>query len=666
MTVLKGELIAGVMTVNQDYILALDIGTRTIIGLLCRVDSAGSVAVEHYYVESHPQRAMLDGQIHDVGQVSSVLTRVKENLQEQSGLTLGNAAIAAAGRALSTLRVSAELDFPAPQEISAADLHQLELKGLTLAREEMGKENTSLYCVGFSPVVYTLNGTTIANPLGQRGNSIGVEMIATFLPQVVVDGLYSALEKAGLSVHSLTLEPIAAMAVAVPSHLRMLNIALVDIGAGTSDIAVSREGTVLAYDMVDIAGDEITEIIAQHYLLDFNKAETIKVELSSKEQIEFVDVLGNCYSETKADILKVIEPAVDKLASTLAEAIKKNNAGQPPAALFCVGGGSRTPLLRDYLSLHLDLPLEKIGIRTKEHLEGVVFPSEDLSGPELVTPLGIALTAVRPQGEQSIKVWINGRDVTLFNVQKTTVAQALIHGGIDIQELANGAPASLEFELNGAVRSISGQAVEGEIFVNDVAATLDTQLLTGDRVDIKSEGGVTPAVELGQLAEDFRPIEVTVNGNEILVPQIQRINGFPALQDTVVQPGDHVEIRPPQTVEELATIMDLDLNQIRVLVDSMPATPSTPIFSGSVLSLESIEGPGQTELDGNIVVNVNGRNYILAADRAMLMYALAEAKIDTQTQGSLMITVNGKEADYTTMLAPGDRIEVFWAGAKKD
>ncbi len=64
--------------------------------------------------------------------------------------------------------------------------------------------------------------------------------------------------------------------------MRRLNVALVDIGAGTSDIAITNLGTVIAYGMVPIAGDEVTEAISDHYLLDFPLAEKAKREPKCK------------------------------------------------------------------------------------------------------------------------------------------------------------------------------------------------------------------------------------------------------------------------------------------------------------------------------------------------------------------------------------------------
>jgi len=664
MTATKGELIPGGDGMKDEYVFALDIGTRTVVGLLCHITDYGQIIVEHYCVENHPQRGMLDGQIHDVGQVSAVLSKVKESLEEKSGCTLTGAAIAAAGRALSTLRAKAELVFPTSKEITSEDVRQLEVQALSTAREDMAKERSSLYCVGFSSVAYSLNEIIIANPVGQRGKSIGIEIIATFLPQVVIDSLFSAMNKAGLAVESLTLEPIAAMAVAVPLQLRMLNLALVDIGAGTSDIAVSRDGTIISYGMVDMAGDEVTEVIAQHYLLDFITAENIKIDLDHQEYVEFSDVLGNKYKEPKDSVLAIIEPVVDKLALALSEAIKLNNGGAAPAALFCAGGGSLTPLLRDYLALHLDLPLERIGIRTRDSLEGVSFVSDDLSGPEIVTPLGIAMTALRPRGEHFIRVWVNGQGVTLFNVQKTTVAQALIHSGMDIDEVAGVHTSTMEFELNGSNRKLTGQSgTVGRLYVNDAAASLDTELVSGDRVVADpGQKGKEPRVTLGELAAEFQHTKVKINANVIDLPLVQRINGLPAEQDTCLKSGDRIEIRSPATVGELTTMMDLDLSQMAVLINGVRAGSGTPITSSSTITLERMEKDGlpQTRED-SISVTVNGRPLSLTPG-AMLMHALDQANINfSEARGNLMITVNGGEADFTTILNSNDRVEVFWS-----
>ena len=91
--------------------------------------------------------------------------------------------------------------------------------------------------------------------------------------------------------------PIAALNVTIPQEYRSLNLALVDVGAGTSDIAITHKGSVTGYAMVPLAGDEISEHIAETYLLDFNTAESVKLRLTQKKaNISFKDILGNSYN----------------------------------------------------------------------------------------------------------------------------------------------------------------------------------------------------------------------------------------------------------------------------------------------------------------------------------------------------------------------------------
>ena len=144
-------------------------------------------------------------------------------------------------------------------------------------------ERNQYYCVGYSVINYYLNGYMISKLTGHKGKTAGAEILATFLPLTVVDSLYSVVNRTGLEVSSLTLEPIAAINVAIAPDLRLLNLALVDIGAGTSDIALTKEGSVFAYAMAPIAGDEITERISQQYLVDFATAEKINSLSSGRE-----------------------------------------------------------------------------------------------------------------------------------------------------------------------------------------------------------------------------------------------------------------------------------------------------------------------------------------------------------------------------------------------
>lgn len=134
----------------------------------------------------------------------------------------------------------------------------------------------------------------------------------------------------------MTLEPIAAINIAIPSNLRLLNLALVDIGAGTSDIAITKDGTVISFGMVAAAGDLFTEAIAQEFLLSFDKAEIVKMNLSKAETQNFVDVLGLEQSVASQVILDRIQPIIIDTAEKIAEQILSYNEKAPSAVFVSV------------------------------------------------------------------------------------------------------------------------------------------------------------------------------------------------------------------------------------------------------------------------------------------------------------------------------------------
>ncbi|MBM3276412.1 MAG: cell division protein, partial [Candidatus Sericytochromatia bacterium] len=234
----------------MEPVFALDIGTRTVVGLLAVAGDGGQMAVLDAEVVEHGDRAMRDGQVHDIPEVGRRVALVAERLAARNGLKLERASVAAAGRALRTMEASADVAVPRPGEVTEALLRDLAISGVAAAVEKLAAEKPqaepgrggAFHCVGFSVVRYVLDGEPIDNPLGQRGERLEASLIATFLPRVVTDGLLGALRRADLDVAGLTLEPIAAANAAIPATMRALNLALVDIGAGTSDIAITREG----------------------------------------------------------------------------------------------------------------------------------------------------------------------------------------------------------------------------------------------------------------------------------------------------------------------------------------------------------------------------------------------------------------------------------------
>ena len=211
---------AGVRDGQGQLVFGLDIGTRSIVGIV------GYLNGDKFHVlaqrsREHETRAMVDGQIHDIGKVGETICQVKEQLEEDLNRKLTEVCIAAAGRVLRTIVTHVEQDFEEDHEVTEEDVYSLSTMGVEQAYEEFLKDNDTdmkFYCVGYTPMRYYMNGYQIGNLVGHKVKSAAIDMIATFLPDDVVNGLYKAVELAGLHVANLTLEPIAAIQVAIPKN----------------------------------------------------------------------------------------------------------------------------------------------------------------------------------------------------------------------------------------------------------------------------------------------------------------------------------------------------------------------------------------------------------------------------------------------------------------
>ena len=272
---------------DKDLIFALDIGTRSVVGVVGR-PVGDRLKVMDVEMAEHGKRAMMDGQIDDIKQVGALARTVTQRLESRLGVRLERVCVAAAGRALRTQKGSFTLELPEEQSIDAEQISALEAGAVSVAEEALqsdGDSRRQMFLVGYTVAQYRLDNYPMANLQYHTGRKAEADVVATFLPGEVVESLYAAMRTAGLQVASMTLEPIAAMNAAIPAELRLLNLAMVDIGAGTTDIALCRDGSVVGYTMATVAGDEVTEAIMRGYLVDFKTAEQIKRSIGESEDL---------------------------------------------------------------------------------------------------------------------------------------------------------------------------------------------------------------------------------------------------------------------------------------------------------------------------------------------------------------------------------------------
>lgn len=572
-------------TLEQPLVFGLDIGTRNVVGTVGYRTEENEFIVVAQYVAEHETRAMLDGQIHDIGRVGRTINKVKEELEAQIGQPLTEVCIAAAGRVLKTVTTTVIYDYPEETVVTGEDIHTLDLLGIEKAQDILKEKNDTkykFYCVGYSVVRYYLNEEPISNLESHKANQISEDIIVTFLPEDVVDGLYAAVGIAGLSVANMTLEPIAAINVAIPENFRLLNIALVDIGAGTSDISVTKDGSIIAYGMIPLAGDEITELIVQHYLVDFKTAEYIKLSSGLGDKITYKDIMLIEHTIPAEEVWELTEPVVDKMTTEVAAKIKELNGDKSVSATFIVGGGGKIHGYTEMLAEKLGLVKERVALRGEEVLQEVTFLQAEIKkDPLLVTPIGICLNYY-DQRNNFIMVRFNGERVKLYDNNKLTIVDAALQAGFPNEELFPKRGQELQFTVNGTTRIVRGEAGESAVvYMNDKPASINTPLEPNSEIVITpSTQGAAATCTLEQL-EEYSSAGMTfiVNGRLVRCPKFLEVNGSLELPSYEIQSGDQIEARNFYTVGQLAEFMDVEVDmEHEIVVNNRVATMDTLIY----------------------------------------------------------------------------------------
>ena len=566
-------------------VFGLDIGTRNVVGTVGYLTEDNEFVVEAQYVKEHETRAMLDGQIHDISRVAKTIKIVKQNLEEQTKEPLTEVCIAAAGRVLKTVTTHVEYEYAEESIVTGEDIHTLNLLGIEKAQEALKEVNDTrykFYCVGYSTVKFFLNDEVFINLEGHKANKIGEDIIVTFLPEDVVDGLYAAVGQAGLAVANMTLEPIAAINVAIPQNYRMLNIALVDVGAGTSDISITKDGSIIAYGMIPHAGDELTEVLVQHFLVDFNMAEHIKLESTTSDTVTYKDIMSIEHTIPAEDVWKVVEPVVDKIVGEVADKIRQLNGDKTVSACFVVGGGGKVHGFTEKLAEELDLPEERVALRGEEVLGEVTFKQEDIKkDPLLVTPIGICLNYYE-QRNNFIMVKFNGERLKLYDNNRLTIVDAALQAGFPNDELFPKRGTPINFTVNGVARMVRGEAGEGAIVtMNGSPAHINTPLEPNSEIIIKpSTAGDNAVYTISQLDEYHNSkIYFVINGRKVVCPRFVQVNGKLEPEDYSIKEGDVIETRSYYTVGQIARFMDIvvDTDQM-ILVNNEEADMDTLVY----------------------------------------------------------------------------------------
>ena len=479
------------------------------------------------------------------------------------------------------------------------------------------------------------------------------------------------------------------MNVAIPEQYRLLNIALVDVGAGTSDICLTKDGSIAAYGMIPAAGDELTEIIAKEYLVDFASAEKIKLAAGKKKTITYKDIMGISHKLPAADVHKLLDTQLTKLADDVADKICELNGDKPVSAVFVVGGGGKFPGFTDKIADRLKIAHERVAVRGEEVLTSIDFITEDVRKDALlVTPIGICINYYN-QKNNFIFAAVNGERVKLYDNNHLSIVDAVIQSGMPNESIFPRRGKELSFTVNGKSRFVRGSTGDAAvILLNGRESSMNARIAHNDQIEIReSTAGEPGHITIDELEEYKSTVNFIVNDKLIVCPKFAYVGGELKGADYSVQPGDDIIMENYYTVKQLFDFMDVSTDGITILVNNDIADNDTVVYENfnvkyfdsepengddenSVKKKEQGNTENKTEEVSTIpsepvsvTIEVNNTSVVLSGkSRYTFVDVFDFYPFDLKTPGGteLITTLNGEKVPFTAPITAGDKIELYW------
>lgn len=347
---------------NGQYIVALDIGTEFVKALIGRVEEDKLIVIG----VGRQQQGLSDMQAGAIADIAAVVRNCDAALNEaeqQAAVSVRTAVIGIAGELVkgttTTVRVRRKnptkpLDIEETEQI----IRLVQERALARAKQqlawELGGKEVEIRLVNSALVQIDIDGYPVTNPVSFQGKEVVVQLYTAFAPLIHIGALERTAQELDLDLVAVAAEPFAvARSVIGNDPNSSMNAILMDVGGGTTDIAVLHDGGVQGTKMFGIGGRAFTRSVERELAIPFKTAEEYKLALST-----------NHIPAAKATAVK---HALDKTLRVWTSGIElalgefTNVEQLPPQVLLC-GGGSSLEMLMDQLeqsSWYKELPFTR-------------------------------------------------------------------------------------------------------------------------------------------------------------------------------------------------------------------------------------------------------------------------------------------------------------------
>jgi cell division protein FtsA len=384
---------------------ALDVGTEFAKALVLDIDDENRGTVRGVGRKRQGLAHMQSGTVADIGAVVDNCAVALQEAEEMAGFRPSQVVIGIAGELVKGFTTAHTQERKKPDvPITDAELQRLidgvQREALEEAERsitwETGLPNVDVRLVHAAVTSSSIDGYAVTNPVGFQGRHVKIGIFNAFAPLVHLGALESVAAELDLELLEIVAEPYAVARVIGAEQVRQAGALFVDIGGGTTDVALVRSGGIEGTRMFALAGRAFTKSLADRLDLPFPRAEALKVDYARGLDIERRDEVAAIVADDVAVWSAGMELVLDELSS----------GDLLPSRIYLCGGGSRLPETATALRAEgfwRRLPFSRppeVAVMSPEMVESIDDATDLLVDQQDVTPLGLANQAIALQAEQ--------------------------------------------------------------------------------------------------------------------------------------------------------------------------------------------------------------------------------------------------------------------------
>ena len=374
---------------KEQYIVGLDIGTHSIRVVQGKLQESGRINI--IGASSVPAIGLRKGVIVDIDEAVSSISAVLEKLERMTGVPVVQANVSVGGNHIACIDSKGVIAVSrADGEISDSDV----VRVIDASQAISIPPNREV--VHVIPKTFTLDGQAgIKDPLGMTGIRLEVETVIIHGATPFLKNLQKAIGQAGLAIDQLVLSPLAASTAVLTKRQKELGVAILDLGAGTTSLAVFEENNLVHTAIIPVGSMHITNDIAIGLRCTIDTAEKVKLmygQASSAlvDKLAEVDLSKLDPEETErvpqTDVANIIEARLEEIFDMVTKELKRiDRDGKLPAGIVLTGGGSLLPGVVEFAKHRFRLPVS-IGMPTE--MDTVI---DQVIDPSFATVVGLAL-----------------------------------------------------------------------------------------------------------------------------------------------------------------------------------------------------------------------------------------------------------------------------------